>query len=67
MAKVPLNLRDGSALIPDGPVNRHTQVLVYFDTDTGALTGEAQLDNARVHALGEDRELPREQRHTEEG
>lgn len=61
MAKVPVNARDFTAVVPDGPVNRHAQVVLYLDTDTGALSGEPAIEVARHEALGPTGNLPVEQ------
>ena len=61
MAKVAINPRDLTATVPDGPVNRHVQVVFYLDTDTGAITGEPALDVARHEARNSKGELPAEQ------
>lgn len=61
MAKVAINPRDLTATVPDGPVNRHVQVVLYLDTDTGAVSGEPALDIARHEARNSKGELPGEQ------
>jgi len=61
MAKIPINPRDFTVAWPDGPVNRHCQLVVFVDTETGALTGEPALDVARHEALGPRGDLPVEQ------
>jgi hypothetical protein len=58
MSKVALNARDLTTTWPDGPVNRHVQTVLYVDTDTGAVTAEPQLDQARREAFGPDGTLP---------
>lgn len=61
MTRVPINPRDNTACIPDGPVNRHTQVVLTLDPDTGQVFGEYDLDHARDQARNADGDLPKEQ------
>ena len=42
--------RDGTAVVPDGDVNRHVSVNLEFDPDTGAVRAVPDLDGARVRA-----------------
>src|SRR6266581_4933619 len=41
---------DGSAVVPDGDVNRHVSVNLEFDPDTGAVRAVPDIDGARVRA-----------------
>jgi len=40
--------RDGTAVVPDGDVNRHVSVTLEFDPDTGDVRAVPDLDGARV-------------------
>ncbi len=41
---------DGTAVVPDGDVNRHVSVNLEFDPDDGEVRAVADLDGARVRA-----------------
>ncbi len=41
---------DGTAVVPDGDVNRHVSVTLEFDPDDGEVRAVADLDGARVRA-----------------
>lgn len=61
MADVAINPRDLTALVPDGPVNRHVQVTLMLDTESGAITGVYDLEYARAQARDALGNLPPEQ------
>jgi hypothetical protein len=61
MSLAPINSRDFTAVVPDGPVNRHCQIVLYFDTESGAIVGEPALDVARHEAKDRVGNLPAEQ------
>jgi hypothetical protein len=42
--------RDFTALVPDGEVNRHVNVRLLFDPDTGEVTAQTDVNAARVAA-----------------
>lgn len=58
--RVPINQRDWTALVPDGPVNRHAPATLYADAD-GVVHVEYQLEFAREHAKDAKGRLPEEQ------
>jgi len=62
MPRVALNARDLSALVPDGPVNRHVQCTLEVDTDSGQVFAVYDLDAHREYAKNADGELPKAQR-----
>lgn len=61
MTRVALNPRDLTALIPDGPVNRHTPVILEVDLDSGQVFGVWDLEVSRAQARGPGGSLPPEQ------
>lgn len=67
MPKVPINPRDLTALVPDGPVNRHVQVTLVLDTESGAVSGEYDLEAHREYARNADGDLPKRQQEKKEG
>jgi hypothetical protein len=58
--RIEVNLRDYSALVPDGPVIRHVPVNLYADAD-GFLKIDVHTDVARFHAQDASGRLPAEQ------
>jgi hypothetical protein len=66
MPKVPINARDLSAIVPDGPVNRHVHLTLVLDTDSGAVSAEYDLDAHRDYARNADGDLPKRQREAKE-
>jgi len=62
MPRVAINARDLSALVPDGPVNRHVTLTLLLDTESGQVFAEYDLDAHRDLARNADGDLPKAQR-----
>lgn len=58
--RILINPRDWTALVPDGPVNRHTPVTLFADED-GLVHVDVQIEHAREQAKDAGGRLPEEQ------